>query len=162
MKKNKQPPHQDFNLNGIYPCPVCRHGQLTAMSLMEALYCNFCNHIFTVDLQQKLLQMGDTQIALKWYWNGKKWQNRPIEGTQLGWGYGIAGIIFVVLPPTIVGASAYFFPPLPESSFLGFPVVWTILTFLAHLGFLGWLMLEFYQFPFGLYFRAIRRRWANF
>ncbi|MBD0269899.1 MAG: hypothetical protein ICV77_16605, partial [Cyanobacteria bacterium Co-bin8] len=40
-----------------YLCPVCRHGQIEAMTLMDAFACNFCRHIFEVNLEQQTVQV---------------------------------------------------------------------------------------------------------
>lgn len=150
--------HLDFY--GTYTCPVCRHGEITAIPLMEAFACNFCRHIFTANLEQQTLKMADSQLPLTWRWNGKTWTGGHREDNQLSWGYWIAGIAFVFLPTSIVGLVAYLFAPLPGSKLAWLPFFWTIFTFFAHLTCLGWLVLEYYQFPLSLYLRAIGDRIA--
>ncbi len=147
-----------FYAQGVYPCPVCRHGEITGMPLMETFACNFCQHIFTTNFEKQILQMPDSQLPLSWRWNGKSWKGVHKEGTELGWGYIIAGLIFVLLPTSIIGLGAYLFPPLTDSSLYLLPYIWTGLTFLAHLICLIWLLLEYYQFPVFLYIQALRRR----
>ena len=60
-----------FHLKGEYSCPVCRHGKVSEMLLMETFSCNFCQHIFTTDFDKQLLKMADSQLPLTWYWNGR-------------------------------------------------------------------------------------------
>ncbi|MEK0186737.1 hypothetical protein WMG39_18035, partial [Microcoleus anatoxicus PTRS2] len=47
-------PEQD-----TYPCPVCRTGEISPMPMMEALACNFCQHIFTGNEERQMLKMAD-------------------------------------------------------------------------------------------------------
>jgi hypothetical protein len=147
-----------FYLKGEYPCPVCRHGRITQMTLMEAFACNFCQHIFTTNFEKQLLKMADSQLPLTWYWNGKNWKGIQREGADLGWGYVVLGLAFVGLPTGIIGLGSYLFPPLPNSPLSWLPVFWEILTFIAHLSCLLLLIVEYYQLPIMLYVRALRRR----
>lgn len=143
-----------FHPQGSYTCPVCRHGHISSLTLMDAFACNFCQHIFSVNWEQQLLQMADSQLPLTWRWNGRTWQgvNRP--GVTLGWEYGFIGLFFVLFPPILIALSAYLFPPLPGSSLFWFPWVWTALAFFTHLTCLLWLVAEYYQFPVLLYLRT--------
>ncbi len=150
-----------FHLQGVYTCPLCRHGQIAAMPLMETFACNFCHHIFTTNFEQQVLKIADSQLPLTWRWNGKNWKGIQQEGTELGWSYLAIGIIFVLLPTAIIATGSYLFPPLPGSPLSWLPLWWTILTFLAHLFCLIWLIIEYYQFPIFLYFRALRRRFLG-
>lgn len=147
-----------FHDQGIYPCPVCRHGEITAMPLMDAFACNFCQHIFTTNFDKQVLKMVDSQLPLSWYWNGKNWKGIQREGAEFGWGYVVAGTIFVFFPTSIIALGAYLFPPLPNSPLSWLPLAWIVLTFLSHLFCLVWLVIEYYQFPIFLYVRAIKRR----
>lgn len=149
---------QPLNYSGAYPCPICRHGEVSAMPLMEAFACNFCNHIFTANLDQQLLKMADGQLPLTWHWNGSKWKGSQREGRELDWIYGVAGVTFVLFPTAIVGCAAYLFPPLPGSYLSWLPNAWVLLTFSAHLAVLIWLVLEYYQFSLFLYLRTLGRR----
>ncbi len=147
-----------FSAKGEYPCPVCRHGTITAMPLMEVFACHFCQHIFTTNFDKQFLKMADSQLPLTWYWNGKSWKGIQRESAELGWSYAIAALAFLALPTGIIGLGSYLFPPLPNSTLSWLPLFWTILTFTAHLFCLIWLIVEYYQLPIFLYFRAIRRR----
>jgi hypothetical protein len=143
---------------GAYTCPVCRHGEVAAMPLMEAFACNFCRHIFTVNLQQQILKIADSQNSLSWRWNGRHWQGIQQEGIDNGWGYGIMAIAFVLLPTMLVGSGAYYFPPLPGSRLAWLPPLWVFLTFITHLSLILWLIMEYYQFPLLLYLKSLRQR----
>jgi hypothetical protein len=147
-----------LSYQGIYPCPVCRLGKIEALPLMEALACDFCHHIFTANLERQRLQMADRQPPLTWRWNGRTWVGAHLEGVELGWGYLLGAVALVFLPPTLVGLAAYTVPPDPGSTLSWLPVFWTLLTFLSHLGIVGWLVIEFYQFPVGMYLRVMRQR----
>ena len=149
-----------FHLDGEYSCPVCRHGKVSAMPLMETFACNFCQHIFTVDFDKQLLKMADSQLPLTWYWNGKNWKGIHREGAEAGWGYFLFGLGFVFLPTAIIAFGTYIFPPLPGSPLSWLPIFWSVLTFVAHLSCLIWLVIEYYQFPIFLYVRALKRRFS--
>lgn len=149
-----------LNYYGTYPCPVCRHGEIEPLPLMEAMGCNFCRHIFTANEAQQTLSMADSQLSLTWYWTGQAWKGVPREGTEGKLVYGIAATIFVFLPTLIVSLAAYFFPPIPDSPLSWLPMVWSIITFFAHLACIIWLVIEYYQFPVAMYFRAIFRRFS--
>lgn len=125
--------HNNLNLGSVYYCPVCRHGELSAMPLMEAMGCNFCRHIFTVNLERQLLKMADSHIALTWHWDGRSWKGLQKEGFEPDWFYWLAGVAFVLIPPLIVGFGAYLFPPLADDPLYWVPFVWTPLTFFCHL-----------------------------
>ncbi|HAC62157.1 MAG TPA: hypothetical protein DCF68_01140 [Cyanothece sp. UBA12306] len=150
-------PHHSLNYDHAYNCPVCRHGQISVLPLMEAFACNFCRHIFEVNLEKQSITMIDGQLPLTWRWTGRNWQGMAATNS-LGWGYGLGGIAFVILPTTIVGLGAYLFPPLPGSRLSWLPLVWTGLTCAAHLTCVLWLILEYYQFPLALYLQVLRQR----
>ncbi|MBP0020125.1 MAG: hypothetical protein J7647_21540 [Cyanobacteria bacterium SBLK] len=149
---------QQLTERGIYPCPVCRCGQVTTMPLMEAMNCDTCLHIFAPDWEQQQLKLADSEMALTWYWTGKCWKDAYSAGFEPHWGYGLGAFLFVSLPTGLVGLSAYLFPPLPGSRGSWFPFVWMGIVFVTHLSCLVWLAIEYYQFPFFLYLRARRRR----
>ncbi len=147
-----------LNYQSTYNCPVCRHGQIAGMAMMDAFGCDFCNSIFTANLEQQVLKKVDSQPSLMWYWDGKNWRGGHSSELELGWGYPIAAIAFILLPPTIVGLAAYLLPPLPGSYLSWLPWLWTILTFFMHLACVIWLVMEYYQFPIMAYLRALQRR----
>ncbi|MBD1832464.1 MULTISPECIES: hypothetical protein [Cyanophyceae] len=148
----------DFKSGGVYSCPVCRQGQISEMPLMEAVACNFCRHIFTVDSRQQSLKMADSSQPLSWRWNGRRWQNATRNDAELGWGVGLAAIALVILPTSLIALSAYIFPPIPGSSLSWVPLFWMGLTFLSHLAFVVSVVVEYYQFPVFAYLQAMRRR----
>ncbi|MGD1919765.1 MAG: hypothetical protein ACFCAD_13265 [Pleurocapsa sp.] len=147
-----------FHIKGEYSCPVCRHGKVSEMLLMEAFSCDFCQHIFTTNFEKQLLKMADSQLPLTWYWNGKTWKGIHREGLEIGWSYVIVAIGFVLLPTAIIGSGMYLFPASPDSFLSWLPLAWTILTFCAHLFCVVWLVIEYYQFPIFLYVRALKRK----
>jgi hypothetical protein len=157
-------PHKPISISsrlvegGTYPCPICRWGQVSTLPLMEAMSCDFCQHIFATNLEQQILKLADGQPALSWRWTGKQWQGVRQSGVELGWDYLIVAILFVVFPPTIVGCAAYLFPPMPGSFLSWLPIAWTVLTFILHLSCVLWLMVEYYQFPVGMFLRALGER----
>lgn len=147
-----------LHYQGIYPCPICRVGQIQGMPLMDAMACEACRHIFVADLEQQLLKMTDRQPPLTWRWTGKTWVGAHLQGVEWGWVTWIFAAVFVILPATLIGVAAYTFPPTPGSRLAWLPLVWTGLTFLFHLAVIIWLLMEFYQFPLGVYLRTRRRR----
>ena len=147
-----------FHPQGEYSCPVCRHGKISAMPLMETFACNFCQHIFTTNFDKQLLKMADSQLPLTWYWNGKNWKGIHREGAEVGWAYLIFAVGFVTFPTAIISLGSYIFPPLPHSPLSWLPFFWGILTFFSHLFCLIWLVIEYYQFPIMLYIRALKRK----
>lgn len=147
-----------LNFEGSYRCPVCRCGQIRAMVMMDAFGCSLCRHIFTANVEQQILRLADSPVPLAWQWNGQRW--RGLSRDRLSWNWALRGAIavFVVLPTALVGGGAYYFPPLPGSRLAWLPPVWAILTLLAHLTCVGWLLLEYYQFPLALFWQAWRDR----
>lgn len=153
----QQSPSYSLNYDHDYHCPVCRRGRITNLALMEAFACNFCQHLFTVDLKRQLLTSVDTQFPITWQWHQNNWTRVNPEGITIGWAYLILGGLWIILPTAIVGLASYFFPPLPGSSLTWFPVFWTVLTFVSHLICFAWLLLEYYQFPVIIYLRSLLR-----
>ncbi|MBD2664345.1 hypothetical protein B6N60_01101 [Richelia sinica FACHB-800] len=149
-----------LNFHEDYPCPVCRIGKISHMPMMEAMSCDFCQEIFTVNLELQQIKMPSREPPLMWRWNGVKWTEAQLEGVELGWGYGLAAIAFVILPTALIGLGAYYFPPTPHAPLTWIPYIWTILTFLLHLSIIIWIFIEVYQIPISAYFRAITR-WRN-
>jgi hypothetical protein len=151
------PATKSFQLQGDYHCPICRHGQIAAIPLMEALGCNLCGRIFLADLAQQSLTTADSASPLTWYWNGQRWQGIPRRGIQLGWGAMFVGLGLVALPTLVVGLSAYLFAPMPGSTLSWFPFFWTGFTFCSHLVLVLYLIGDYYQFPLWAYLRMLRR-----
>jgi hypothetical protein len=143
---------------GVYPCPVCRVGEIAGMPMMESMACDFCEQIFTIESEKQQLRMPARQPALIWHWSGKHWTDAHIEGMELGWGYWVAAFALVFFPTSLIGSVAYFLPPTPGATLYWLPYIWTGLTFFSHLAIIVWLFIEVYQFPVGAYFRALRQR----
>lgn len=148
----------DFNYQGVYPCPVCRCGHIETLPLMDALACNFCRHIFTASPEQQQLKMADSSQPLTWSWDGRRWTGAHKEGVEFGPMYWLLALAFVALPPTLVGLAAYIFPADSGSALDWVPFAWAFLAFLSHLAMVLWLVVEFYQFPVFLYFKAMGQR----
>ena len=143
---------------GEYLCPVCRHGKISRMTLMETFACNFCQHIFTTNIERQQIKMADSQLPLSWQWNGKHWKGTRREEDNLKWTYLVMGSAFVGLPTSIVALGTYLFPPMPNSTLAWLPLFWVGLTFVAHLLCLLMLVVEYYQLPVMLYIGALKRR----
>lgn len=150
--------HPCLNFEDAYPCPVCRLGQIRNLPLMDAFACDLCNHIFEANLERQQISMVSRQPALIWRWNGSQWVEAQLEGMELSWGYTLAAIALVAIPTALMGLAIYAFPPTPGTPLFWIPYVWAGLVFLSHLGIIVWLVIEFYQFPVGVYLRAIRQR----
>jgi hypothetical protein len=149
---------QDFNEQGFYPCPACRLGQIQALPLMDAMACNACRHIFTANLEKQRLLMVDRSPLLVWHWNGRNWTGAHVEGVKLNWRYWLIAIAFVLLPPTLIGVSAYALVTESGASPPLLSIVWTALTFLLHLALIGRSIIGFYRFPVGTYFSVMGRK----
>jgi hypothetical protein len=127
------------------------------MPLMDAMYCSFCQEIFTVNLELQQMKMPSREPPLVWRWNGFKWTQGQLEGVELGWGYGVAAIAFVLLPTALIGIAAYYLPPTAHAPLTWIPYLWTILTFLLHLAIIGWIFIEVYRIPIAAYLRVLTR-----
>lgn len=146
---------QGFDEQGVYPCPACRLGQIQALALMDAMACNTCQHIFTANLEKQWLLMADRSPPLVWHWNGRNWTGAHVEGVQLGWKYWLSAAAFVLLPPTLIGLSAYALVTESNASPPLLSIVWMGLTFLLHLALIGRSVIGFYRFPLGTFFSVI-------
>ncbi|MTJ11761.1 hypothetical protein FJR11_03950 [Anabaena sp. UHCC 0187] len=148
---------KSLNFQEDYPCPVCRIGKVSQMPMMESMYCDFCNEIFTINLELQQIKMPSREPALVWKWNGFKWTQSQLVGVDLGWGYGLAAMAFIILPTTLIGVTAYYFPPQSHVPLSWIPSIWTGLTFISHLAIIVWIFIEVYQIPFIAYWRGITR-----
>jgi hypothetical protein len=139
--------NRTLDYQGTYICPVCRHGQISGLTLMDAFACNFCRHIFTANLHNQSVQVVDSSQPMSWRWTGQNWQVAYRDDGNLTAFIWLVGSAMVVLPAAIVWLATYTFPPLPGSPWDWFPRVWVGCTFLVHLFMVTWLMAEHYQFP---------------
>jgi len=136
-----------LNYQDSYTCPVCRHGQISAMTLMDAFACSFCRHIFTANLPTQSIQVVDSSQSMSWRWNGRKWQSVYQDAPSLTLIVWLIGTLLGVLPGSIVWLSSVLFPPLPTSTWSRFPQIWVVCTFGIHLLMVSWLLVEHYQLP---------------
>lgn len=146
----KQPPHPDsrsLNFESVYVCPVCRHGQIANLVLMDAFACDFCRHIFTANLADQTVQVVDSSQPMSWRWSGRGWQVAHRDELDLTLVIWLVSAALVVLPSSLVWLSAHTFPPLPDSAWAWFPTVWVGCTFLIHFLMVSWLIVEHYQLP---------------
>lgn len=136
-----------LNYHDTYTCPVCGHGSLSVITLMEVFACNFCRHIFTANLESQSLQMADTVQPIVWFWTGERWKQNQRPGghvTVIVWSFALA---IACLPAILVIVSSYMFPPLDSDGLSQFSVIWPAATLLAHAGVVLWLIAEHYQWP---------------
>ena len=144
-----------------YTCPVCRHGQLNALVLIDAFACSFCRHIFTADLIAQSIRLEDNAKPLQWKWVGRTWQPlHPQQGTLTVWTWFI-GFALVIVPSTLVWLSYHTFPPLPDSSGAWLPLIWIALTFGAHASIVLWLFLDYFQLPAYVALKIQIQRWRQ-
>ncbi|MBW4483799.1 MAG: hypothetical protein KME14_14760 [Tildeniella torsiva UHER 1998/13D] len=130
-----------------YECPVCRHGQIQPMALMDAYACSFCRHIFEVNLDQQTVHVVDGVQPMGWRWQGRRWQ--PLHQsrgdiTLILW---LIGLALVILPAGLVALGGYIFPPLEATAGMNWSMVWALGTLAAHSAIVGWLIAEHHQFP---------------
>ena len=129
-----------------YECPVCRHGQIQPMALMDAYACSFCRHIFEVNLDQQTVHVVDSVQPMGWRWQGWRWQPLYQSRGDLTLILWLVGLALVILPAGLVALGGYVFPPL-EATGVNWSLVWANGTLAAHSAMVGWLIAEHYQFP---------------
>lgn len=139
---------RSLNYQETYICPVCRHGQILPLTLMDAFACDFCRHIFTANLRDQTLRVEDSSQPTTWRWTGRTWQAAHQLNLDLTITIWLASIALVVLPPSLIWLSSHTFPPLEGSRWSWFPTVWVSLAFTLHFLFVTWLLVEHYQVPF--------------
>lgn len=154
------PAHRTLAYGGDYLCPVCRHGNITTLTLMDVFACNFCNHLFTANLEQQTLHAADSSQPMAWRWTGGTWRSihqKMDDTTGLIW---FIALVLVIFPPAIIGLCAYMFPPINSTSW-NFPILWTGLTFLVHASLVSWLLVEYYQVPAYIALKTQLRQFVN-
>ncbi len=81
MPAPKPPPSsQPIDLNRDYPCPCRRQGRLVPITLTEALGCDRCQQIFTVEEDGHSITQLVNSYAYRrtWRWSGSQWMvHRP-------------------------------------------------------------------------------------
>ena len=142
-----------------HPCPICNHGQLQAMAMMdEAWACDFCRHLFTLDLSAQILRVEDSIQPLQWRWMGRSWQPVRHSSDDLTPAIWIVAAGLAIGPVGIIGLSQYLFPPLPGARSVGFSQGWFISAAIGHLILAAWLLLEHYQLPL---YVSLKLRWQD-
>lgn len=159
--RRRSQPHRALTYGDTYLCPVCRHGHISQMALMDAFACDFCRHIFEINVSQQTIQVVDSTQPLLWHWNGRKWTSRHDLDESLTLFLWMVGGFLTLVPASIISITAYIFPPLPQSQWVWLPFVWAAATFLTHLFMVGWLLAEHYQLPFYVLSKLRIRRWFN-
>lgn len=139
--------YRNLEMNGNYICPVCRHGNLAAIVLMDAYSCHFCRHIFTANLPEQTVRVEDSSQPTTWRWTGTQWQSMDRADVDLTIAVWFTGGVISILPPTLIWLSSHTFPPLEGSSWSGFPTMWIALSFFIHFLMVAWLFVEHYQLP---------------
>jgi hypothetical protein len=150
---------QSLSYQESYLCPICRHGRITGLPLMEAFACNFCRHIFTANLAMRTVQVVDSSQPMTWKWTGRNWQTAYRDDPSLTLVVWLIGVVLVTLPTGIVWLSTYVFPPLPGSRWEWLPGAWLGCTFGIHLLMVSWLLAEHYQIPIYIASRVRLRDW---
>lgn len=140
-----------------YLCPACGSGHIRAVALMDVFACDFCRHMFTVNLQTQSLQLADSLQPMAWRWTGRRWRGAHQSDTaaSLVWGFA-AGL--VIAPVLIISLSNYVFPP---SGGFRFVLIWIGLTGLSHSLMSGWLLAEYHRWPWYVSSRIRIRRWRE-
>ncbi|MGF1567679.1 MAG: hypothetical protein ACFCVD_06365 [Nodosilinea sp.] len=143
----RQPQPLRLDADAAYDCPICRHGQLQPMTLMDAYACNFCRHILDVNLAQQTVHVVDRIQPTGWRWQGWRWQPLHQESNDTTLALWVVGLGLTVFPAGIVALGAYMFPPLEDTAGVNWSVVWAVGTLVVHGAMVGWLLAEHYQFP---------------
>lgn len=150
-----------LSYEGTYLCPVCRHGHIQTLTLMDAFACDFCRHIFTANLQEQSVQVVDSSQPMGWRWNGRTWRVVYRDDFNLTFVIWAVGTALVALPPGLVWLSSHTFPPLEGSRWSWLPGVWVGLTFSVHFLLVLWLITEHYQFPLYVSVKVKLRQWLG-
>ena len=130
-----------------YICPVCRHGHISGLTLMDAFACDFCRHIFTANLIAQSVQVVDSSQPMSWRWNGQNWQSAYRDSSSLSVVVWLMSATLITLPASIVWLPTRLFPPLSGSTLSWFPQVWIGCVFGVHFLIASWLLAEHYQLP---------------
>lgn len=130
-----------------YECPVCRHGQIQPMALMDTYACSFCRHIFEVNLDQQTVHVVDSVQPMGWRWQGWRWQPLYQSRGDITLTLWLIGLALVILPAGLVALGGYIFPPLEATPGANWSMVWALGTLAAHSAMVGWLIAEHHQFP---------------
>lgn len=152
---------RNLDYQQTYVCPICRHGQISAIALMDAFSCNFCRHIFTANLSDQLVRVEDSSQPMTWRWNGRNWQAANPINVDLTITIWLVGALLVLLPPGLIWLSSHTFPPMRGSGWYWFPTVWIGLTFSFHFLFVAWLLVEHYQVPVYVAFKIRLQDWLS-
>ena len=131
--------------DGTYPCPICRHGTVSPMPLMETFGCDFCRHIFSPNFTEQVLRVEDSAQPLRWQWQGKKWRPARYTDPTLNRSLWLMSGAIALVPPLLIGGSQYLFPPLPGSALSPFPQLWLGAAILTHPLIASWILLEHHQ-----------------
>ena len=151
----KQLWHRKRDRHSVDPyhhCPLCSHGTLSTIAMMDAMSCDFCRHIFSIDLDQPLieppvLKIEDTAYPLSWQWTGQQWKAQAqAEPQLLRWLWSLCAAI-ILIPSGLMSLAVHLFPPTPHSRGAWFSSLWLGLTILAHVTIAFWLLCEHYQWP---------------
>jgi hypothetical protein len=154
-----QPPqHRDHDQE----CPLCRHGTLSTLMMMDAMSCDFCRHIFSIDITQPMVQepiirIEDSSQSLAWQWTGSRWKVLPqADKPLIIWLWVLCGSI-VTIPSLLMILATHLFPATPHSRGAGFAFVWLWLTIGSHVIAALWILSEHYQWPIYQRFQRLLR-----
>lgn len=142
----------------VYPCPICRHGDLSALLMTEAFSCNFCRHIFTANVEENTVRVEDSSQPLNWRWNGRSWQAVHRDDLDLTLVLWIIGVVLIVFPPSLVHVICQSMRP-PFTALTS--LAWTTVTFLLHTTLVLWLLAEHYHFAPYVSGKAQLRTWLD-
>lgn len=148
-----------LSFDGTYRCPICRYGEISGLTLMDAFACNFCRHIFTANLPEQKVQVVDSVQPMSWRWTGQRWRvatQADLDLTVIVW---LIVVILVLVPAGGMWLAAYTFPPLPDSPGAWVPSVWISATLAVHSLIALWLLVEHYQVPFYVAARVRLQTW---
>jgi hypothetical protein len=149
-----------LSFGDTYLCPICRHGELHNMVMMDAFGCSFCRHIFTANLATQILRTEDSSPPMNWRWNGRNWQSVLQGDGDLSTVVWLFSLAIGVLPPLLVWLPIHTFPPATGSQGRWLPSVWLVLTAAIHGAGAAWLMAEHHQWAPYVSLKARWRRWA--
>lgn len=145
--------HRNHSQDPYEACPLCGHGNLSTLMMMDAMSCDFCRHIFSIDVaqpmvQEPILRIEDSSHPLAWQWSGDQWQAlSQVEQPLILWLWSLCAAI-ALIPSTLMGLAIHLFPSTPHSQGAWFSELWLCFTIGGHCLAALWLLAEHYQWPF--------------
>lgn len=100
-----------IDLGRTYPCPCRREGNLSQITLTEALGCDRCQRIFVVNQEGEVLEQVSNPSGhhQAWHWDGTQWYltSSSLRGKYLPLGVGIGILLLILWIPVAFSSLTY-------------------------------------------------------